>query len=273
VAAEWGVGSLPSEPGLDAAGILAAVESGELQALVVGGLEPRDFASAQQVRDALESAGFVISLETRLSEVTERADVVFPVALIEEHAGTFWNWGHRPGVVNTVIRRASNPMTDLRVLAALADAMGTPLGVRTIDQAAAELAELGTWEGARPTATATPAGTRRAGAGSSGYRVATWRQLLDGGRGMDGEAALAATAKPGVARVSPATAESEGLVPGGEVTVVTEAGAHFTLPLEVADDMVDGAVWVPTNAPGVSLGELGVLAGDTVQLNLGGVAR
>ena len=197
---------------------------------------------------------------------------MFPVALIEEHAGTFWNWEHRPGVVNTVIRKADNPMSDLRVLAALADAMGTPLGVRTVDQAATELAELGAWEGARPAVTAVPAGTRRTAARNGGYRVATWRQLLDGGRGMDGEAALAATAKPAVARVSPATAAGEGLVHGGEVTVVTEAGGHFTLPLEVADDMVDGTVWLPTNAPGVSLGEYGVLAGDTVQLNLGGVA-
>ena len=70
VAAEWGVDTLPSEPGLDVAGMLSAIGSGELQALVVGGLEPRDFADAGQVREALESAGFVISLETRLSEVT-----------------------------------------------------------------------------------------------------------------------------------------------------------------------------------------------------------
>ncbi|MEN0071494.1 MAG: NADH-quinone oxidoreductase subunit G, partial [Propionicimonas sp.] len=273
VAAAWGVETLPSEPGLDATGILSAAESGELQALVVGGLEPRDFASAQQVRDALESAGFVVSLESRLSEVTERADVVFPVALIEEHAGTFWNWEHRPGVVNTVIRQANTPMTDLRVLAALADAMGTSLGVRTVDQAATEFAELGSWEGPRPVPAGKPNGAKpRANGRSAGFRVATWRQLLDGGRGMDGEAALAETAKPAVARVSPATAAKAGLAHGGEVTVVTDAGGFFTLPLEVAEDMVDGAVWVPTNAPGVSLGEFGVLAGDTVQLNLGGVA-
>ena len=89
---------------------------------------------------------------------------------------------------------------------------------------------------------------------------------------MDYEEALAATAKPAVARVSPATAEAAGLAGGDEVNVITDAGS-FALPLEVADDMVDGAVWVPTNAPGISLGEYGVLAGDTVQLGLGGVAR
>ena len=269
VAAAWGV-ALPTEPGLDAEGILAAAETGELKALVVGGLEPRDFASAPRVRAALEAAEFVVSLEARLSEVTERADVVFPIALIEEHPGTFLNWEHRPGTVNTVIKRVNSPMTDLRVLAALADALGSPLGVRTVDQAAIELGELGPWDGARA---ARPAAADRPApaASNGGYRLATWRQLLDGGRGMDNELALAATAKPAIARVSPATAAAEGLVDGGMLTVVSPAGS-FSLPLAVEPDMVDGTVWVPTNSPGAALGEYGVLPGDTVQLSPGGVA-
>ena len=262
--------SLPAEPGLDASAMLAGVASGELKALVVAGVEPTDFASAQAVRDALENAGFVISLENRLSEVTERADVVFPVALIEEHAGTFLNWEHRPGRVNKVISHTNHPMTDLRVLAALADAMGTPLGIRTARSALAEIDELGTWDGARATAgsgTVAPTGREA----TAGYALATWRQLIDGGRGQDGEEALAATAKPTVARVSPATAASVGVVDGDSLTLSTDGG-WYSLPVEVVDDMVEGTVWVPTNSPGTSLGELGVVAGDLVQLTQGGEA-
>ncbi len=268
VAAAWGVDSLPSEPGLDAAGILAAVEEGTVRALVVAGVEPRDFAWAGQVRNALESADFVVSLESRLSEVTERADVVFPIALVEEHAGTFLNWEHRPGTVNTVVKRVNAPMTDLRVLAALADALGSPLGVRTVDQAAIELGELGLWDGPR---SATPSAPPVVASSNGGYRLATWRELLDGGRGMDNEPALAATAKPAIARVSPATAQAEGLVDGELVTVTTGTGS-FSLPLAVEPGMVDGTVWVPTNSPAACLGEYGVLAGDPVQLSPGGVA-
>ena len=270
VAAAWGVESLPGTPGLDAVGILAAAQSGELAALVVGGLEPKDFADAAATREALEAAGFVISLENRLSEVTERADVVFPVALIEEHAGTFLNWEHRPGTVNTVIKQANAPMTDLRVLAALADALGKPLGVRTVRAAAEEIAELGAWEGERTAQSATPA--RKPAKAEDGVKLATWREMLDGGRGMDYEEALAATAKPAVARVGPATAAAAGLTDGGTTLIATKGGV-FSLPVAVAEDMVEGTVWVPTNAPGISLGEYGVLAGDTVQLGLGGVAR
>ncbi len=267
VAAAWDTDSLPSQPGLDAAGILEALDAGDLKALVVAGIEPRDFASADQVRQACEAAGFVVSLETRLSEVTERADVVFPIALLEEHAGTFLNWEHRPGRVNTVISTPNTSMTDLRVLAALADALGRPLGVRTPKQALAELTELGPWEGARPGLAA-----GAAPAAGQGYVLASWRQLLDGGRGMDGEAALAATAKPAVARVSPATAAAAGLADAAEISIGTAAGS-FSLPLEVTADMVDGTVWVPTHSPGVALAEFGLVAGNRVQLSLGGGVR
>ena len=40
-------------------------------------------------------------------------------------------------------------MSDLRVLAALADGFGVDLGFRTAAQARAELEELGRWEGER----------------------------------------------------------------------------------------------------------------------------
>ncbi len=136
VASAWELESLPAEAGLDATAMLAAAATGELKALVVAGIEPSDFADAAAVRAGLEDAGFVVALENRLSEVTERADVVFPVALIEEHAGTFLNWEHRAGRVNTVIRQANAPMTDLRVLAALADGLGKPLGIRTAEAGA-----------------------------------------------------------------------------------------------------------------------------------------
>ena len=277
VAAAWEVDSLPAEPGLDATAMLAAAASGELAALVVAGLEPTDFADAASVRAGLEQAGFVVALENRLSEVTERADVVFPVSLIEEHSGTFLNWEHRPGRVNTVIKAPHTPMTDLRVLAALADALGRPLGVRTPREALAELTELGVWESGSavppaPVDDPTPSTDRLAATelpDGVTARLATWRQLIDGGRGQDGELALAATARESVARISPALAEQLGLTSGAPIAVSAAAG-WYTLPVEVTPGMVEGTVWVPTNSLGTPLGELGLVFGDEVALSLGG---
>ncbi len=275
VAAAWEVDTLPAEDGLDAVAMLAAAASGELAALVVAGLEPADFADAAAVRAGLENAGFVVALESRLSEVTARADVVFPVALIEEHAGTFWNWEHRPGRVNTVIRQANAPMTDLRVLAALADGLGRPLGVRTPRQALAELTELGAWPVRRPKKRAGSAAPRKAAKaprvvdGEVAVRLSTWRQLVDGGRGQDGEEALAATARPSVARVGPALAEALAVADGDLVTVGGDAG-WYSLPVAVTPGMVEGTVWVPIEFPGTPLGELGLVFGNEVTLSVGG---
>ena len=60
--------------------MLAAAASGELEALVVAGVEPTDFADAASVRARTGGRpGSWSAWRTALSEVTERADVVFPV--------------------------------------------------------------------------------------------------------------------------------------------------------------------------------------------------
>lgn len=284
VAAAWELDSLPATAGLDAVSMLAAAAAGELQALVVAGIEPADFADAAAVRAGLEAAGFVVALENRLSEVTERADVVFPVALIEERAGTFLNWEHRPGRVNTVIKQANIPMTDLRVLAALADGLGKPLGVRTAKQALAEIVELGTWgqpvagqlgtgtkPGRKAASKKASKGTPTVADGEVLVRLSTWRQLIDGGRGQDGEEFLAATARESVARISPALAGQLGVADGAELTVTGGAG-WYTLPAAITPGMAEGTVWVPTNSPGTPLGELGLVFGDEVAVSAGGEA-
>ena len=86
VARTWGVASLPAEPGRDTAQILAAAAAGELGALVVAGVDPADLPDPQAALQALEAAPFIVSLELRVSAVTDRADVVFPVAAVAEKA-------------------------------------------------------------------------------------------------------------------------------------------------------------------------------------------
>ncbi len=271
VQAAWEVSGLPAEPGLDADAIIAAATTGELAALVVGGVEPADCADPEAVRQGLENAACVISIEQRRSEVTERADVVFPAGLFEERAGTLLDWESRERPVRPVVRPRL-VVDDLRVLAALADGLGTDLGVREVDAARSEIDELGRWDGARAAAPRSPevsvprvdlSPTDTATADGVAVRLATWRTLLDAGRGQDGEADLARTAPAPVARVSAGTAEQLG---AGPVTITGGRGA-ITLPLEVDPTMVDGVVWAPTNAPGRSVREhLGLLPGAPVRL-------
>lgn len=258
----WHVAELPSAAGRDADGILAAAADGTLGALLVGGVEPGDFADPEAVLAALDAVGFVISLELRHSEVTERADVVFPIAPAAEKSGTYVNWEGRYRGFSAALIEAATP--DLRVLDALADEMGVDLALPSVDAARAELRQLGSWDGDRgavPDVSA--AEPPKPGTGQA--VLTGWRMLLDAGRLQDGEPHLAGTARKPVARLSAETASEIGAADGDPVTVSTPHGA-ITLPLAVTD-MPDRVVWLPLNSEGSAVHrELGVTVGAVVKI-------
>ncbi|GGV11184.1 NADH-quinone oxidoreductase [Actinomadura cremea] len=271
VARAWGVGELPATPGLDTAAVLAAAARGERAALLVGGVDPGDLADPEAALRAIEATPFVVSLEQRPSAVTDRADVVLPVATVAEKSGTFVDWEGRGRPFDVVLKSAGT-LSDLRVLNALADEMDVHLGLPGPEAARRELTDLGAYRGGRPDAPNVPqAVPAEPGAGEA--VVATWRLLLDRGRMQDGEPFLAGTAKGAVARLSPATAEEIGAraVDGvGSVTVRAGRGS-VTLPLEITADLPDRVVWLPTNSAGCALHrDLGAVAGSVVQINAGG---
>jgi NADH-quinone oxidoreductase subunit G len=257
-AAAWGAQTLPAAPGRDTSAILAASAAGALGGLVVAGVDPYDLPDPALALQAMAAAGFLVSLELRASAVTERADVVLPVAPVVEKDGTFLDWEgrHRPF---EVVLAGTPAVSDCRVLTSLAAEMGVALGVPDAATARAELAELGPWEGA-PMATAPVAATAPATVPATmdpapppaprpeaGQAVlSTWHLLLDGGRLQDGEPYLAGTARLPVARLSPATAAEIGALDGAALSVSTDRGV-ITLRLAITP-MPDRVVWLPTNS-------------------------
>jgi NADH-quinone oxidoreductase subunit G len=156
-----------------------------------------------------------------------------------------------------------NDMSDLRVLAALADALGTDLGFRTAAQARAELEELGTWEGERIEAPDYPAG-ESAESGSGTALLATWRMALDESRALDGEPHLQATARAPEARMSPSTAADAGIT---SVAMISNDRGSITMPAVLDSEMIDGVVWLPSRAPGLGIPQhLAASAGDLVTI-------
>ena len=262
VAAAWGVtvADLPASVGRSGADLLAAARDGQLQALLVAGVELADFDDPALAVAAVDAAPFVVSLENHHSAVTERADVVLPVAVVTEKAGTFLNWEGRPRPFGQVFRDALT-MSDARVLGMIADAMGVALPSET-RAIRAELGALGPWSGSR---SAEP--TVAASAVAEGTVLASWRQLLDSGVLQEGEPHLAATARPTVALASSSTAAAL-----GETVTVTGPAGSVTLPL-VAGDVVDGVVWLPMNSPGCHIhSDLGAVPGSAVRISAGGAA-
>jgi NADH-quinone oxidoreductase subunit G len=261
VEAVWGA-PVPEQPGRDVDAILAAAAQGSLPALLVGAVDPDDTADPATAARALETAGFIVSLEIRHSAVTAHADVVLPVAPVAEKAGRFVTWEGRRRPFELTIP-GTGAMSDGRVLHALAEELDVALNLPTVEAARAELLRLGT-AASRPAAP-TVHGTEPPEPDAGEALLATWHELLDAGRMQDGDEHLAGTARPVRARVGKRTAKKLGVASGDSIAVSTDAGA-LVVPVEI-DTMPEGVVWLPTNARGCAVrATLGAVPGTPVRL-------
>ncbi|MDD7931407.1 NADH-quinone oxidoreductase subunit G [Actinomycetospora straminea] len=290
LASSWGVADLPATPGRDATAILRAAADGELAGLVVGGVELADLPDPDLARAALAAADVVVSLELAHSEVTAHADVVLPVAPVINKAGTYRNWEGRDrrfattidpsgGSAGRVGGTAATTLPDCRVLDTLAVEMDVDLFTQTPEVAGAELARLGTGRPATRGAVRAPehaehaehAGQPAATGDNPELRLASWRQLLDGGALLADEPDLAGTARPPRIRLSATTARRLGFAEDDPAEVEGPRGS-LILPVEVAD-LPDDVVWVPARVPGengvVTLAGLGLGHGGPVRLGGG----
>ncbi|MEV8568629.1 NADH-quinone oxidoreductase subunit G [Streptomyces sp. NPDC051322] len=285
VAAAWGVPELPHRFGRDTGQIVEAAATGELGALLVAGVEIADLPDPARAREALDKVGFLVSLELRPSEVTERADVVFPVAAVAEKPGTFLNWEGRARPFEAALK--PEQMTsrlapaDARVLHMLADALADALaeaqtgtggadragrfGLPDVHAVRREMGRLGAWTGPyadAPAESSLPLPRPDAGeAVLAGHRL-----LLDQGLLQQGDEALAGTRHAAVARLSAATAAETG-VKDGDVLAVTGSAGAVELPLQVTE-MPDRVVWLPLNSTGGGvLADTGAHPGEPVRIS------
>ena len=262
IAAVWGVDSLPSAEGKSAQEIYAAVNAGEIGALLVGGVDPLDGDNSQGALAALEKA-FVVSLEIASSAVTQRADVVLPVAAITEKSGSFLNWEGRPRAFDTAVQDSLN-RSDLRILSMIAEEMGLTVNLATVTSAIKEIASLGKWDGARVTMSKVSASAQPSVSGDQ-FILTSWRRLLDLGTLQQGEENLAGTARATVAVISPKRASALGVVDGDKLKISTSLGS-VTLNALV-EDIHDDALWAPRNSRGSQLlVNLGVAHGAVVSV-------
>lgn len=268
VASVWNMDpqSLP-QPGVSGSELIAAIAHKKITAVLTGGVQATDLPEAAELLAALNSADFVVALDSHHSEITELADVVFPVAVVTEKAGTFMDWEGRAKPFGAAVRDALT-LSDAGVLAMLASAAGHTF-VGETRALRAELASLSTWSGSRvgaPTIAPTPTPTTTPASNEPGFTLATWRQLLDSGLMQEGEPHLAATARPSVARIS-----STDFLALGSPSAITVTGpkGSISLPAEVAE-IVPTAVWLPMNSPDSHIYvQLGCGYGDPVSVSAG----
>ena len=262
-------GEIPAQRGLDATQMLEAAADGRVKALVVGGVDLRDFDDPAAARKALDQVDFLVSLEVRRSEVTDRADVIFPVAPPLEKNGTFINWEGRLRPFGQAI--ASRSQTDRLVFDALASEFGVDLGLHDLVGLYDQVNPLMQWNGQREEfLPATASELVEVGQGEA--LLATHKPMLDAGRLQDGATMLAGSARRPVVFASRATVAGLGIDEGEELTLSTQRGS-ITLPLQFAD-LPDGVVWVPECSQGSIVHESLGNFGSSVTLSAKGeVAR
>ncbi|KGA21558.1 NADH dehydrogenase subunit G [freshwater metagenome] len=240
VAAAWSVDSLPTNPGRSTSEILHALVVNNLDAVVIGGVDPLDISS-----DALSQLlnSFVVSLEISHSAVTAVADVVLPVAAVIEKSGSFQDWQGSTRNFDKAIADSLS-RSDVRILSMIADEMESPINLPTVAATAREISALGNWDGKALTFEETSEVKPVVSEGK--LHLTSWRLLLDLGTLQEGEANLAGTARKATARISKARANKLGVNDGELISISSDLGS-LKLPVEISE-MSDDAIWVPRNS-------------------------
>lgn len=116
----WGV-SLPTRPGLDARGMLAAAGEGSIKALYIAGEDILNTsAEGAHVRRGLKACPFVVLQEMTPSETSRYADVILPGVSFAEKDGTFTNSERRVQMVRQAIQPLGEARADWQIISDLA---------------------------------------------------------------------------------------------------------------------------------------------------------
>jgi NADH-quinone oxidoreductase subunit G len=266
----------PSAPGLEAAGILAAGRDGRLGALVLLGADPLGDVPDRALAEAgLAGAGFVVAVDAFATTSNARADVLLPVAVWGEKAGTVTNVEGRWQPLRRLVTPPGTAMPDWRIAMELAARLGAEIDLATEAEVLAEIASAGYGDALGAVGDAPdgvlpdpPPGrsafAARLGVPTGGgpprdayaLRLVTPRHLYDAGIGVQ--------ASPSLARLAPTTATA-GFAPrdrdrlgvrDGDRVRIRSAVGGLTLPVRTEAGVAEGTVVVPwglegTDGPGV----------------------
>ena len=256
IATVWGSDSLPTTTGMNT---LEMINS-DLEAIVIGGVDPMDISPDAKVKLAKK---FIVSFEIRQSDITEIAQVVFPVATVVEKSGSFMDWQGKVRKFEAAVEQSLN-RSDVRILSMLADEIGRPINLPTVKAARNEFESIGNWDGQlvamKPAA---PLEVKSVKADEA--ILSSWRNLLDKGSLQDGEENLAGTARQSVVVISQSRASSLNVKESDLVRVSNDYGA-VTLPC-VIEDIDESSVHLPRNSLGSQLfRNLGVVSNSIVKV-------
>ncbi|MEX1046304.1 MAG: NADH-quinone oxidoreductase subunit G [Actinomycetota bacterium] len=245
VEAVWGALDLLDGVG-NAWEILRAAAAREIDVLYLIGVDPlNDFPDAALARKALENVEYKVVQDLRLGEYEIFADAFLPAAATWEKTGHFTNWEGRGQRIRPVRGAGGLSRPDWEIFAGLADAMGKPLGLQTLEDLHEEMGRL-----LEPTSRVVNIINGDKGGKTAGLTLFTYPLLVDEGILSEGADELkAAQEQASFVEIHPGDAGVAGIEDGADVIVKTEAG-QATLPARVTEHIAKGSVFVPYNQPG-----------------------
>jgi NADH-quinone oxidoreductase subunit G len=120
--------------------IRAALESGELNGLILFGVDPlRDFPDTKAWEAAITAADFVVCFSMHENATSAKADVLFPLETHAEKDGTVTHPDGRLQRVRPSAGRPGDILPNIQVLAALSTALGEDTGINSQPTAFAAL--------------------------------------------------------------------------------------------------------------------------------------
>ncbi len=268
--AVWG--DVPSKPGRDTGSMLEGLESGDIRALLLVGADPvGDFPDHRLAAEALESAEYLISIDTFIHDSNQHADVILPAATLTESEGTITNCEGRVQKVNQVKPAPGQARSDRAALSDIASLMGFELGLGTAEIAAKEITAVApayagiTWdsldwehrngvivpEGGSQPLTYIPVVLSGNRPPQAQLTLHTSRVMYDFGIRLRHSPSLAGLGPGPVAHINPGDAPGLGVRQGASVHLVTTTGeGEFSAVID--DGTPPGVVYVPLNQRGAT---------------------
>ena len=277
-------GLTPQQGAADTAEILELAAAGKIDTLVLLGADPlSDVPDADLARRGLAGARNIISIDTFMTPSTSQADVVLPAAAFGEKNGTTTNLEGRMSNVAQKITPAGTSRPDWMIAAELATALGKDLGVGSVEEVTAKLAN--TVPQFAPAVntkalrhdgvlmnhpapltlsrTTLPVQDRN----SYDYRIVSFRKLYDAAVGTAKSPSLAQLATGATVIVHPLDLARIGVELGVNVQVISTK-ATAVLPVTTSEDVLRGTAWLPFNQSGNDAREIFDARADIVDVRI-----
>ena len=277
-------GLTPQQGAADTVEILELAAAGKIDTLVLLGADPlSDVPDADLARRGLAGARNIISIDTFMTPSTSQADVVLPAAAFGEKNGTTTNLEGRMSNVAQKITPAGTSRPDWMIAAELAIALGKDLGVGSVEEVTAKLANTVPQFAPAVNTKAlrhdgvlmnhpTPLTLSRAtlpvqDRNSYDYRIVSFRKLYDAAVGTAKSPSLAQLATGATVVVHPLDLARIGVELGANVQVISTK-ATAVLPVTTSEDVLRGTAWLPFNQPGNDAREIFDARADIVDVRI-----